>query len=71
MTLQQYRQRYADLYNKIQTAQRESDHELASTKDEFDKLYQRQQDIDKRWFISHLDFFLKHKKHFTSNYQLN
>ena len=71
LSLNDYRQRYADFYHKIQTAEQELRHELASTKDKFDKLYQRQQDIDKRWFISHLDFFLKHKKHFQSHFGLD
>lgn len=71
MTLSEYRQRYADIYHKIQTAEQELRHELITTKDEFDKLYQRQQEIDKRWFISRLDFFLKHKKHFTSDFGLS
>ena len=71
LSLNDYRQRYADIYNKIQTAEQELRNELASTKDKFDKLYQRQQDINKRWFISHLDFFLKHKKHFTSDFALS
>lgn len=71
MNLNDYRQRYADLYNKVNQAQQELDHELASTRDEFDKLYQRQQDIDKRWFVANLDFFFKHKKHFTSDFGLS
>ena len=71
LSLNDYRQRYADFYHKIQTAEQELRHELASTKDKFDKLYQRQQNIDKRWFLSHLDFFLKHKKHFTSDFGLS
>ena len=71
MTLSEYRQRYADIYHKIQTAEQKLRHELITTKDEFDKLYQRQQEIDKRWFVANLDFFLKHKKHFTSDFGLS
>lgn len=69
--LNDYRQRYADIYQKIQTAEQELRHELITTKDEFDKLYQRQQKIDKRWFVANLDFFLKYKKHFTSDFGLS
>ena len=71
MTLSEYRQRYADIYQQIQTAEQELRHELITTKDEFDKLFQSQQEIDKRWFISHLDFFLKYKQHFTSHFGLD
>lgn len=71
MNLNEYRQRYADIYQKIQSAEQELRHELAATKDKFDKLYQRQQDIDKRWFVANLNFFLKHKKHFTSDFGLS
>lgn len=71
MTLSEYRQRYADLYNKIQTAQSKLDAELAATKTAFDRLYQRQQEIDKRWFVANLDFFLKYKKHFQSHFWLD
>lgn len=71
MTLQEYRQRYADIYHKIQTAQSKLDSELAATQTAFDRLYQRQQEIDKRWFVANLSFFLKHKKHFTSDFGLS
>ena len=71
MTLSEYRQRYADIYHKIQTAEQELRHELITTKDEFDKLYQRQQEIDKRWFVANLNFFLKYKQHFTSHFGLD
>lgn len=71
MTLQEYRQRYADLYNKIQTTQSTLDAELAATKTAFDRLYQRQQELDKRWFAANLDFFLKYKKHFQSHFGLD
>ena len=71
MTLSEYRQRYAGIYHKIQTAQNKLNSELAATKTAFDRLYQRQQEIDKRWFVANLDFFLKHKKHFTSDFGLS
>jgi len=71
MNLNEYRQRYADIYQKIQTTEQELRNELAATKSAFDKLYQRQQDIDKRWFVANLNFFLKHKKHFTSDFGLS
>ena len=71
MTLNDYRQRYADLYNKVNQAQQELDHELVATEKEFNKLYQRQQDIDKRWFVANSDFFFKHKKHFQSDFGLS
>lgn len=71
MTLNDYRQRYADLYNKVNQAQQELDHELVATEKEFSKLYQRQQEVDKRWFVANLDFFLKYKKHFTSDFGLS
>jgi len=71
MTLSEYRQRYADLYNKIQTAQSKLDSELAATQTAFDRLYQRQQEIDKRWFVANLNFFLKYKHHFTSHFGLD
>lgn len=70
MTLQDYRRHYADLNDKISQAQAELDDELVTTKDEFNKLYQRQQVIDKCWFVTHLDFFLKYKKRFQSDYGL-
>jgi len=70
MTLFEYRQHYADLNNRISHAQAELDDELISTKDEFHKLYQRQQVIDKCWFVSHLDYFLKHKQRFQSSNEL-
>lgn len=71
MTLSEYRQRYADIYQKIQTAEQELRHELVATEKEFNKLYQRQQEVDKRWFVANLDFFLKYKKHFTSDFGLS
>ena len=71
MTLQDYRQRYADIYQKIQTAEQELRYELVATEKEFNKLYQRQQEVDKRWFVANLDFFLKYKKHFTSDFGLS
>jgi hypothetical protein len=71
LSLNDYRQRYADIYQKIQTAEQELRNELAATKTVFDRLYQRQQEIDKRWFVANLNFFLKHKKHFTSDFGLS
>lgn len=71
MNLNDYRQRYADLYNKIQKAEQELRHELVATEKEFNKLYQRRQEVDKRWFVANLDFFFKHKKHFTSDFGLS
>ena len=71
MTLKEYRQRYADLYNKIQTAEQELNRELAATQTAFDKRFQWQKEIDKRWFVANLDFFLKYKKHFTSHFGLD
>lgn len=71
MTLNDYRQRYAGLYDKIQTAEQELRHELAATEKEFNKLYQRQQEIDKRWFVASSSYFLKYKKHFTSDFGLS
>ena len=71
MNLNDYRQRYADIYQKIQTAEQELRHELVATEKEFNKLYQRQQEVDKRWFVANLDFFLKYKKHFTSDFGLS
>jgi len=71
LSLNDYRQRYADIYQKIQTAEQELRHELVATEKEFNKLYQRQQEVDKRWFVTNLDFFLKYKKHFTSDFGLS
>ena len=71
MTLQEYRRHYADLNDKISQAQAELDDDLVTTKDEFSKLYQRQQVIDKRWFVNNLSFILKYKKHFQSDYGLS
>ena len=71
MTLQDYRQRYADIYQKIQTAEQELRHELAATQTMFNRLYQRRQEVDKRWFVANLNFFLKHKKHFQSHFGLD
>ena len=69
--LNDYRQRYADIYQKIQSAEQELRYELAATKSAFDRLYQRQQEIDKRWFVANLNFFFKYKKHFTSDFGLS
>ncbi len=67
MNLQDYRRHYADLYNKIETAKQEFTGELTATRETFDKLYRQQQEIDKRWFVANLDFFLKHKARFQSS----
>jgi len=66
MNLKQYRQRYADLYDKVKFAQNELDCEVASTKDDFNELYQRQKNIDRQWFAANLNYILKHKKPFQS-----
>lgn len=71
MNLIQFRQHYADLNNQIFQAQNTLDDELASTKDEFQKLYKQQQELDKEWFVSNLSFILKYKKHFQSDYGLS
>lgn len=71
MTLKEYRQRYADLYQKIQTAQKNLDIELMATKNAFDKLFCKRQEADRRWFAAHLDFFLKHRNHFQSDFSLS
>lgn len=71
MTLSDYRQHYADLFNKIQTAQSNLDDYLYETRDSFSRLYKKQQEIDKRWFVAHLDYILRHKDEFTQSEQLN
>lgn len=67
MTLQNYRQRYAEFYKKITQAEQNLNAELEATKIKFDQLFKQQQEIDKRWFAAHLDFFLKYKEHFRSD----
>lgn len=71
MNLNDYRQRYADIYNKIQTAEQELNHELAATQTVFNRLYQHQQELNRRWFVSNISFFLKYKKHFKSHFGLD
>ena len=67
MNLREYRQRYADFYNKIQTAKDELNSELFATQKEFDELYCRQQEIDKRWFAGNLDYIIRHREHFQKS----
>ena len=64
MNLNEYRQHYADLQEKVTAAQNELDSALVVTQKKFNKLYAHQQMLDKSWFVRNLSFILKHKEFF-------
>lgn len=70
MNLQEYRQYYADLNDKIAQAKKNFEYELLTTKDEFYKLYRGKQESDRQWFVANIDFFIKNKEKFSSHYGL-
>ncbi len=67
MILEEYRSRYAILFDKINLAKKILEQELTFSHHEFNKAYHIQQLQDKEWFAQNLDYILKNKKHFETS----
>lgn len=67
MTLDDYRQRYADLLSLVNSVKSNFESYLYETKKEFQRLYLYEQLYNKQWFATHLDYILRHQTHFQNS----